>query len=94
MSNASMTVYSTQWCGYCRRLKFLLDEEGITYREIDIDADPSAASLVERVSGGYRAVPTVVMSDGTALVNPTMYEIMLHLDQERALHEESSPTRR
>jgi len=38
-------MYSTTWCGYCRRLKLQLDEAGIAYREIDIERNPDAATF-------------------------------------------------
>jgi len=55
----SVTVYSTSWCGDCRRTKRFLDEYGISYREIDIDRDPSSARQVIDWSGGRRVVPTI-----------------------------------
>ena len=36
-SPTALTIYSTTWCGYCRRLKTQLDEAGIGYSEIDIE---------------------------------------------------------
>jgi mycoredoxin len=39
-----LTVYSTTWCGYCARLKKMLDREGIAYDEVNIEEDPAAAS--------------------------------------------------
>jgi len=33
----TITMYSTTWCGYCRRLKTQLDREGIGYTEVDIE---------------------------------------------------------
>ena len=39
----TVTMYSTPWCGYCRRLKKQLDESGIGYVEIDIEPDPASA---------------------------------------------------
>ena len=35
----TITMYSTTWCGYCRRLKTLLDREGIGYTEVNIETD-------------------------------------------------------
>ena len=43
----TVTMYSTTWCGYCRRLKSQLDREGITYDEINIEQDPESAAFVE-----------------------------------------------
>ncbi len=68
-------MYSTIWCGYCRRLKLQLDEAGIGYREVDIEADPEAAAFVSTVNGGDHTVPTVVFPDGRAKTNPTFDEV-------------------
>ena len=67
---AQVTMYSTTWCGYCRRLKLQLDQAGIAYEEIDIERDPEAAAYVENVNGGNQTVPTIRFADGTALTNP------------------------
>jgi len=37
---ARITMYSTPWCGYCRRLKGQLDRAGIAYAEVDIEQHP------------------------------------------------------
>jgi mycoredoxin len=70
-----LTVYSTTWCGYCVRLKKLLDREGIQYAEVNIEDDEAAAQLVEVVNGGNRTVPTVVLPDGSALTNPSIDQV-------------------
>jgi len=72
---AQLTMYSTQWCGYCQRLKAQLGREGITYTEIDIEHDTEAAALVEKVNGGNRTVPTVVYEDGSAVTNPSLGQV-------------------
>jgi mycoredoxin len=68
-------MYTTDWCGYCVRLKHSLEREGIGYDEVNIEHDPDAAVLVMEVNGGNRTVPTVVLPDGTALTNPSVREI-------------------
>jgi mycoredoxin len=70
-----LTVYSTTWCGYCSRLKKMLDREGIGYAEVNIEEDEAAAELVMRVNGGNRTVPTVVFPDGAALTNPSIDQV-------------------
>jgi mycoredoxin len=74
-----LTMYSTPWCGYCRRLARQLDHEGIRYVVVDIEDDPAAAAYVTSVNGGNRTVPTVRFEDGTALTNPTLTEIRQQL---------------
>ncbi len=71
----SITMYSTPWCGYCRRLKGQLDREGIPFVEIDIERVPEAADVVMQVNQGDQTVPTVVFADGSALTNPSLAQI-------------------
>jgi mycoredoxin len=70
-----LTMYTTTWCGYCRRLKSQLAREGIDMVEIDIERDPAAADFVMSVNGGNATVPTVVFPDGTAVTNPSAKEV-------------------
>jgi mycoredoxin len=72
---ATLTMYCTSWCGYCRRLKSQLDRDGISYVEVDIERVPAAAEFVMRVNGGNRTVPTVHFPNGTALTNPTLAQV-------------------
>ncbi len=68
-------MYTTSWCGFCRRLKTQLDREGIGYREVDIERTPDAAEYVRKVNGGNQTVPTVVYPDGSAATNPSFAEV-------------------
>ena len=70
-----VTMYSTPWCGFCRRLKAQLAREGIEITEINIEQDPAAADFVMSVNGGNQTVPTVVFSDGSALTNPSAAQV-------------------
>jgi mycoredoxin len=71
-----LVVFSTPWCGWCRRLERVLEQEGIPYREIDIDADPESAAFVMSVNRGNATVPTVLLPDGRTLTNPTRDELL------------------
>ena len=77
---ASVTMYSTTWCGYCRRLKLQFDGAGVAYDEVNIERDPDAAAFVEGVNGGNRTVPTVRFQDGSALTNPSLAQVSAKLD--------------
>ena len=68
-------MYSTTWCGYCRRLKLQLNEAGIAYREIDIERDPDAARFVEKVNNGNQTVPTMLYPDGSTATNPSLAQV-------------------
>lgn len=75
----TITMFSTTWCGYCRRLKSQLDREGIGYTEVNIEEVPQAAEYVMEVNGGNQTVPTVVFPDGTAATNPSLAEVKSRL---------------
>lgn len=77
--SAELTIYSTPWCGYCRRLKTQLDREGIGFVDVDIEQEPSAADYVGRVNGGNLTVPTIVFPDEVALTNPSLAQVKEHL---------------
>jgi mycoredoxin len=79
--DAPVTMFSTQWCGYCMRLKKLMQREGIEFAEVDIENDAAAAELVMQANGGNRTVPTLLFADGTALTNPSIDQVKSQLGQ-------------
>ena len=74
-----LTLYSTPWCGYCHRLKAQLQREGISFEVVDIEQQPEAAEVVQRVNGGNQTVPTLVFQDGSALTNPSLIQVKAKL---------------
>jgi mycoredoxin len=56
---SKITVYSTSWCGDCRRAKQFMRERGVVFEEVNIDEAPDAEDLVLRVNNGLRKVPTI-----------------------------------
>ena len=73
--SAELTMYTTQWCAFCRRLKSQLARDGITMTEVDIERDPAAADYVMSVNGGNQTVPTLVFPDGSVMVNPSATQV-------------------
>jgi len=71
----SVTMYTTQWCAFCRRLKSQLACDGIEVAEVDIERDEDEARYVISVNGGNMTVPTVVFPDGTAMTNPSAAQV-------------------
>ncbi|WP_329174968.1 MULTISPECIES: glutaredoxin domain-containing protein [unclassified Streptomyces] len=76
----TVTMYSTSWCGYCRRLKSQMDREGIAYSEINIEERPEFVKFVEEANGGNQTVPTVqiVPAGGGAevvMTNPSLAQV-------------------
>ena len=68
-------MYSTQWCGYCHRLKSQLDREGIAYQVVDIEHVADGAVLVAQINNGALTVPTLVYPDGSAQTNPSVADV-------------------
>ena len=75
ITGADFIMFSTSWCGYCKRLKSQLDESGITFREVNIEQQSQYAPFVELVNGGYQVVPTLLFADGSSLTNPSVIAI-------------------
>jgi len=76
-----LTMYTTTWCAFCKRLKRQLAADGIDIAEVDIEQDPAAADFVMSVNGGFQTVPTVVFPDGSALTNPSAAAVRERLHQ-------------
>ena len=74
-SGASVTMYTTVWCGYCKRLKRMMQDDGIAFTEVDIEQTPGTAEIVEQVNNGNRTVPTLVFADGSAMTNPSLAKV-------------------
>ncbi len=76
-----LTMYTTTWCAFCRRLKSQLARDGIDIAEVDIEQEPGAADYVMSVNGGFQTVPTVVFPDGSALTNPSAAAVKQRLHE-------------
>ena len=76
-----LTMYTTTWCAFCRRLKSQLAAEGIEITEVNIEEDPDAADYVMSVNGGFQTVPTLVFPDGTSLTNPSAAAVKQRLGE-------------
>ncbi|RBA23573.1 glutaredoxin 3 [Herminiimonas fonticola] len=60
---AKVTIYGTQWCGYCQSAERLLQRKGVTdIAKIDVDQDQAAfKAMAERT--GRRMVPQIFIGD-------------------------------
>ncbi|WP_239537098.1 mycoredoxin [Arthrobacter roseus] len=72
-------MFTTSWCGYCRRLKSHLDTQGVGYREVNIEDVPGTAELVESLNYGNQTVPTVLFPDGSVATNPSAADVEVRL---------------
>lgn len=74
--------YSTSWCGDCHMARYVLEEQGVQFKEIDIDRDSKAADFVRSVNRGMRSVPTIVFPDGSMLTEPSAAELAAKLREQ------------
>ena len=48
---ATVTLYTSAFCGYCHRAKALLAHKGVDYSELSVDGQPQRRREMERLSG-------------------------------------------
>ena len=76
---SELTIYTTTWCPFSRRLVTDLDRAGIPYLDIDVEESQEAATIVAQLNNGNRTVPTVVFPDGSSLTNPPLAQVQAKL---------------
>lgn len=60
---AEITIYTTEWCGWCNRAKSLLRSKGIEeWTEINVDELPGGRAELTRRTGGS-TVPQIFVGD-------------------------------
>lgn len=59
---SDVVVYTTNGCGYCTRVKMLLNARDIEFREINIARDPEAFVELAK-SSGMLTLPQVFVGD-------------------------------
>ena len=57
-----ITIYTTNFCGYCFRAKALLNRKGVQFDEIDVSDPLLRRAMMERANGG-RTVPQIFIGD-------------------------------
>ena len=74
-------IYSTNWWGSCIAAKKLLDDKGLSYKEINIEETGMSRSDLVKLTGGY-TVPQIVIN-GEIIGG---FEQLLRLNQEGKLN--------
>jgi glutaredoxin-like protein len=69
-----ITMYGAEWCSDCRRSKRVLDESGVAYEYVDLEADVSAADRAFAISG-RKNIPLIVFPDDSHVVEPSDEEL-------------------
>lgn len=57
-----VVLYTTEYCPYCVRARYLLDGKGVDYRDIRIDTSRDLRAEMERRSG-RTSVPQIFIGD-------------------------------
>ena len=74
----TITMFGAAWCGDCRRTKKQLDELGVEYTYIDLEATPDAADVAKDISGRMN-IPVVVYPDASHHVEPSNDDVATKL---------------
>jgi glutaredoxin 3 len=78
---ASIVVYSKDYCPYCTAAKNLLTQKGVGYKEIDLSKTPELRDEMIQKSGGRTTVPQIFI--GTTHVGG--FDDMKALDEKNGL---------
>ncbi len=62
--SATVTVYSTSWCGFCHQAMKYFDSIGVKYNNINVEEDRQAAEDMVKKTG-QMGVPVIEIGDTT-----------------------------
>ena len=60
-NDKQVTMYSTSWCGYCRKARELFTRQGIPFKELDIEKSAQAKQEYYALNG--RGVPLILIDN-------------------------------
>lgn len=60
-SEYSVTLYATEWCGYCKKTRKFLAENNIEYQEYDIEKSEEGSRQYKALNGN--GVPLLVVNE-------------------------------
>jgi glutaredoxin 3 len=61
-----IVIYTKDSCGYCRAAKQLLQQLGLSYRELDVTTDAASYKQMVQLADGRSTVPQIFV-DGVGL---------------------------
>ncbi len=60
MSTHAITIYSTNWCGFCKMAKQYFDSKSVEFTEKNIEEDTEAyKEVMTKLNGDFRGVPVI-----------------------------------
>lgn len=60
---ANVTIYSSMFCPFCHRAKALLNQKGVSFKEISVDMKPAVRAEMRQMAGGANSVPQIWIDD-------------------------------
>ena len=72
---SQIVMYAVEWCPDCRRAKFFFKRKKIEVLEVDVNSDKNAEEFVKGLNNGNRSVPTIILPDGSMMVEPSTEEL-------------------
>jgi glutaredoxin 3 len=60
---ASVEIYTTPYCPYCRWAKELLNKKSVAFNEIDVSRDRELRRAMTTRAGGRTTVPQIFIGD-------------------------------
>jgi glutaredoxin len=75
-ASRKVTIFTTEWCGVCRKAKSYMAGHGIAYDELDIEKSQFARTEFDQLGG--RAVPVILIGkEKMTGFSPAKFEAML-----------------
>ncbi len=62
-SQATIEVYSGDYCPYCVRAKSLLKKRGLNFIEYNVQTEPDKRTEMMKRSNGGRSIPQIFIND-------------------------------
>lgn len=61
VKQAGVILYSTSWCGYCKKARSFMNQENISFDEYDIEKSATAKRAYEQAGG--KGVPLLIRGE-------------------------------
>jgi len=68
LPHGGIVMYCARWCRDCRKARAWLQERGLDYTEVDVNAVPGAAAQARQLADGKLVTPTFDI-DGTIILD-------------------------
>ena len=58
-----VTIYTKDWCPYCRSARELLNKKGVTYEQIDVGEGGEKQAAMAKRANGRSTVPQIFIGE-------------------------------